>query len=636
MGQCTQAVQELLDTGLTHTALSTDTIRVSVNGVQFADTPVAAALADICSGIDGDVMSYEQMATRQLAALLYALLTKTPSGANTTFDLNMLPADVPTEFRVICKRGLALHTEDGETIVPMATLAELSALLGAWEPFGNLSDHDIILPSVSGSASISMVALRDTSDDKIVELPDGLVTSTKLPELSISEAGLAAGAEARFVNEQRLAQQAFLAQLPGDPPSADQPVIPEAELFEPDTAEPSKTLASLQSKVGQLMGSLRKDGEPESPVTTSTAEETAIEQPMPVYAPLPASFPPAAKPHRSATGATKAQAQSGNGVNVPANAAGASGVVGGTGKPRTTGATGEIQSIVANMPNVPLPEENDNERTRAGSIPPLPQSGEAQVSEGEQTVAGSHPTTRAAQPIATNAMPQPRAHMSESLAALAARSAKAAASGDAVMPPSFAVSASAPGANGAAIPGSSKSRTRMTAPISRDALRNMSGGRPAAAPGANVPGVQTPAQRAQSDAFDPTVTVPLLGTDGTSVDQLPPMAQIMPPSFAPQQVHDVNASNVGRNIEEDLPDQPLWGQLKIKVIAIVVALVLLVVGLVAAWFILNGDNHGGGSDNQDWPNKTDIDNVPFGNSTTQNSTSKNSAAQSDIVYIRVL
>ena len=78
------------------------------------------------------------------------------------------------------------------------------------------------------------------------------------------------------------------------------------------------------------------------------------------------------------------------------------------------------------------------------------------------------------------------------------------------------------------------------------------------------------------------------------------------------------------------------GQLKIKVIAIVVALVLLVVGLVAAWFILNGDNHGGGSDNQDWPNKTDIDNVPFGNSTTQNSTSKNSAAQSDIVYIRVL
>ena len=169
----------------------------------------------------------------------------------------------------------------------------------------------------------------------------------------------------------------------------------------------------------------------------------------------------------------------------------------------------------------------------------------------------------------------------------------------------------------------------MTAPISRDALRNMSGGRPAAAPGANVPGVQTPAQRAQSDAFDPTVTVPLLGTDGTSVDQLPPMAQIMPPSFAPQQVHDVNAANVGRNIEEDLPDQPLWGQLKIKVIAIVVALVLLVVGLVAAWFILNGDNHGGGSDNQDWPNKTDIDNVPFGNSTTQNSTSKNSAAQSE-------
>ena len=85
----------------------------------------------------------------------------------------------------------------------------------------------------------------------------------------------------------------------------------------------------------------------------------------------------------------------------------------------------------------------------------------------------------------------------------------------------------------------------------------------------------------------------------------------------------------------DVFSRVVWGA-RTAVIAIVVALVLLVVGLVAAWFILNGDNHGGGSDNQDWPNKTDIDNVPFGNSTTQNSTSKNSAAQSDIVYIRVL
>ena len=185
-------------------------------------------------------------------------------------------------------------------------------------------------------------------------------------------------------------------------------------------------------------------------------------------------------------------------------------------------------------------------------------------------------------------MPQPRATYVGIIGRSCRQIRQSAASGDAVTAPVIRSVGIAPGANGAAIPGSSKSRTRMTAPISRDALRNMSGGRPAAAPGANVPSVQTPAQRAQSDAFDPTVTVPLLGTDGTSVDQLPPMAQIMPPSFAPQQVHDVNAANVGRNIEEDLPDQPLWGQLKIKVIAIVVALVLLVVGLVAAWFILNG------------------------------------------------
>ena len=64
---------------------------------------------------------------------------------------------------------------------------------------------------------------------------------------------------------------------------------------------------------------------------------------------------------------------------------------------------------------------------------------------------------------------------------------------------------------------------------------------------------------------------------------------LMPPSFAPQQVHDVNAANVGRNIEEDLPDQPLWGQLKIKVIAIVVAVLLsifagVLLGLVSGYF----------------------------------------------------
>ena len=286
VGQCTQAVQELLDTGLTHTALSTDTIRVSVNGVQFADTPVAAALADICSGIDGDVMSYEQMATRQLAALLYALLTKTPSGANTTFDLNMLPADVPTEFRVICKRGLALHTEDGEIIVPMATLAELSALLGAWEPFSNLSDHDIILPSVSGSASISMVALHDTSDDKIVELPDGLVTSTKPAGIVDFRGGT--GSRRRGQVRQRAAprtagvpgsaaRRSTLGRSAGHPRSG---IVRTG--YRRAVEDPG--LPAIEGR--SAYGLLRKDGEPESPVTTSTAEETAIEQPMPVYAPL--------------------------------------------------------------------------------------------------------------------------------------------------------------------------------------------------------------------------------------------------------------------------------------------------------------------------------------------------------------
>ena len=95
------------------------------------------------------------------------------------------------------------------------------------------------------------------------------------------------------------------------------------------------------------------------------------------------------------------------------------------------------------MPNVPLPEENDNERTHAGSIPPLPQSGEAQVSEGEQTVLeASH------DPCGSAHCHECHAAAARAYVGIIGRSCRqirqAAASGDAVMPPSFAVSASRP------------------------------------------------------------------------------------------------------------------------------------------------------------------------------------------------
>ena len=176
-------------------------------------------------------------------------------------------------------------------------------------------------------------------------------------------------------------------------------------------------------------------------MTTSTAEETAIEQPMPVYAPLPASFPPAAKPRRSATGAT--QAQSSNGVNVPANAAGASAVAGGTGKPRTIGATGEIQSIV------PICRMFRCRKRTTMSAPAPAASRRCRSPVRRRCLKASKPWLEASHdPCGSAHCHERHAAAARAYVGIIGRSCRqirqAAASGDAVMPPSFAVSASRP------------------------------------------------------------------------------------------------------------------------------------------------------------------------------------------------
>ena len=75
----------------------------------------------------------EQLAIRQVASLLYSLLTRTPSTLSTNYHLDAISPNVPMEFRVICKRGLDLKEKDGFPTVPMATIAELEALLGDYE-----------------------------------------------------------------------------------------------------------------------------------------------------------------------------------------------------------------------------------------------------------------------------------------------------------------------------------------------------------------------------------------------------------------------------------------------------------------------------------------------------------------------
>ncbi|MBT1172603.1 hypothetical protein JS528_04375 [Bifidobacterium sp. MA2] len=172
--------------GLEAPRLSTDTIRVSVTGVEIADVPLTHLLVEPTGA--PETMPTEQLAIRQLAAVLYGMLKRRPVTPDTTFDLSSLDADMPTEFHVILSRGLELTGRTGKKGEPMLTLGELTALLGDWTPLDQLSDRDIALPTDAGEGSISTVAVRDLSKSALVELPAGDVTTERLPDLEIHRA----------------------------------------------------------------------------------------------------------------------------------------------------------------------------------------------------------------------------------------------------------------------------------------------------------------------------------------------------------------------------------------------------------------------------------------------------------------
>ncbi|KFJ01428.1 hypothetical protein [Bifidobacterium stellenboschense] len=172
-------------TALETPRLSTDTIRVSVQGVEIADAPLSGLLAEPTKAPES--IQGEQLAIRQLASVLYALLTRRPSAPDTTYDLASL-GEIPGEFRVILSRGLELTKEDGSHGEPMLTLSELTALLGDYKPLTDLTDQDIALPSDAGAGSISTAQVRAVDGDTLVELPDTVVTTEKLPDLTINRA----------------------------------------------------------------------------------------------------------------------------------------------------------------------------------------------------------------------------------------------------------------------------------------------------------------------------------------------------------------------------------------------------------------------------------------------------------------
>ena len=158
----------MLSASLRTPRLSTDTIRIGVNGLEIADAALAEILAEPTHAPAS--MVGEPLAIRQLAAVLYALVTKTPSDTDMDFDMQRVDAQVPGEFRVIIARGLELN-DDGKRAAPMMSLSELMALLGQWTPLRELSDRDLALPNDAGDGSIATAALRHVDDERIAQLP---------------------------------------------------------------------------------------------------------------------------------------------------------------------------------------------------------------------------------------------------------------------------------------------------------------------------------------------------------------------------------------------------------------------------------------------------------------------------------
>ncbi|MBT1169820.1 virulence factor MviN [Bifidobacterium sp. SO4] len=184
IGETLQGIRPMLSGTPINVAITTDTVRVTTTGVEIADGPFTPMLADTL-GLTTPLESAEQLAIRQLSALLYSLLTRTPSETEPHFDLNQLPQDAPGEFRVILKRGLNLIEADDPTL-PMASLVELEALLGDWKPLTELGAEDIALPNVSGECSIATAPLCPVAEPDINPIPDGLVSNQQLPTLSIA------------------------------------------------------------------------------------------------------------------------------------------------------------------------------------------------------------------------------------------------------------------------------------------------------------------------------------------------------------------------------------------------------------------------------------------------------------------
>ena len=186
VAETANALCKLLSYGITHYAISTNTVRITNNGVELACAPISPIFKDVTiedSTQDQNKetsknlpQSVENIATHQLSALLYALLTRTSyTQNNAIFNISRLQDGVPSEFVMICKRGLS-STSDS-SVVPMASIGELLALLGTYTPVKELGKKDIILENTTSNASIQSALLLQCKDTDLIDFPEGLSQS---------------------------------------------------------------------------------------------------------------------------------------------------------------------------------------------------------------------------------------------------------------------------------------------------------------------------------------------------------------------------------------------------------------------------------------------------------------------------
>ncbi|PLS31021.1 MviN-like protein [Bifidobacterium margollesii] len=175
IGETVEAANSLRTAGLNHRAISSNTIRITAQGITLADAPVSAALItpQLKAGENPDS---EALTIRQLAAVLFEMVTGHVFTPNSGVTPEAIREDTPEEFRILCVRGLGLHREGESVPVPISTLDEFEALLGSWKTMSELTKDDIDLASHPSSQSIELVAVTPVETTELAAIPESFMS----------------------------------------------------------------------------------------------------------------------------------------------------------------------------------------------------------------------------------------------------------------------------------------------------------------------------------------------------------------------------------------------------------------------------------------------------------------------------